>query len=68
MELLEPCTNDDYERPPRDYAFKTDDYESTGARNYKSGEGDQANTHDFEEEPSHQLDLSVRAKDSTQPE
>ena len=68
VELLEPLTNDDYEYPYSDDGTENDDHESIGARSYKPGEDDQANTQESGEEPSHQVEFTVRPKDPTQAE
>ncbi len=66
VELLEPLTNDDYERPSRDVVSETDDYESDKDPSYESDEEDQADDYDSEGVLDVQSDVAIRLKDPTQ--
>ena len=68
VELLEPLTNDNYERPSKDHESETDDYESDKDPSYESDEEDQADDYDSEGVLNVQSDVAIRLKDPTQAE
>ena len=65
VELVEPLTNDDYERPSKDNEFETNEHNLEGNPSHEAGEKNKAHNRDPEGGPSHQFDLTVRPKDPT---